>query len=80
MFKMIRAKKLKGKDIIALWQKAKKTVDDIHGNPGGEIGDGIRHRGYDMRYNGCSFASFGEKNLRLSYGASCSDHPWRACE
>lgn len=68
--------RLKGSQLKDLWLKAKKTVTDIHGNPGGEIGDGLRARGYDVMYNGCSCCSFREIGLGISYGASCCDRPW----
>lgn len=68
--------RLKGRQLYEMWLKAKKTVTDIHGHPGGEIGDQLRARGYDVLYNGCSCCSFREIGLGISYGASCCDGPW----
>ena len=39
---------MKGSEILALWEKAFRDVEDIRGDPGGEIGDRLRGKGYTI--------------------------------
>lgn len=68
--------RMKGIEIIALWEKARQSVKSIGGHPGGEIGDGLRRNGYAVCYNGCSVCDFIEMNLHISYSADCCGRPW----
>lgn len=68
---------MNGSEIISLWKKACKDVEDIHGNPGGEIGGRLRNRGYTITYDGGSVCSFRIKGKLIVFGANCCcGEPW----
>jgi len=62
---------MKGREILDLYHKAVRDVEDIHGTPGGEIGNGLRSRGYVVRYDGCSVCHFDIFGKDLSFTADC---------
>lgn len=68
---------IKGKDLIAMWNKANAVVSPI--NRLGEIGGIVRKAGYDVLYDGFSVCDFFEKGLWLKYVAdNCDTAPrWR---
>lgn len=62
---------MKGQKILDLYHKAVRDVEDIHGTPGGEIGNGLRARGYVVRYDGGSVCNFDVFGKDLSFTADC---------
>lgn len=62
---------MKGSEIVSMWKKACKDVEDIHGTPGGEIGCRLRNRGYTVTYDGGSVCSFRIKGKFVVFGANC---------
>ena len=67
---------MKGREIVALWEKACRDVDEIHGNPGGEIGDRLRGKGYTISYDGASVCDFRIRGKCLYLYADCCEGPW----
>jgi len=67
---------MKGQEILDLFHKAVRDVEDIHGHPGGEIGNALRARGYVVRYNGGSLCSFDVFGKDLSFAADCYKRGW----
>jgi len=67
---------LTGRQILGLYEKAKKAVENAHAMAGGELGGYLRGT-YDIGGDGCSVCSFKEKGICLSYGADCCGTPWK---
>lgn len=69
--------KMTYQELRKLWEKARDAVAGIHAPPCMELGNGLRARGYDVTYDGCSVCHFREKRLAIRYGADCCDHAWK---
>lgn len=71
---------MKGSELIDLWERAKKAVDDGADRgialPGGEMGACVRDA-YDVTWDGCSVCTFMERHLDIQYVANCtSEKRW----
>ena len=66
---------MKGSEILKRFEKAKQVVQKRFGVLG-EIGDFLRHNGYEVHLDGFSTCRFGEQDVKIRYGASESWKIW----
>lgn len=71
------SKKLKGSEIIAMWNEANEFIRKIRSL--GEIGHQVRNKGYDVLRNEFSVCRFEHKLYQIRFDATCfsNDNTWK---